>query len=304
MDGHIYKFLSNLCLSCQNTPLLNYISFTKKYLKLSFYKKETYNRKKKGGFYIYKRLFNKSRQLNKQIREIKKELKELPNGKLICCGDSWYRSDGHKKTYIKKKDKNLAEQLAIKKYLSTLLEDLEKEKSATDMYLRHCPKEKKVDSLFKNHDELQNLLSKHFSPLSKELDDWMKSPYEHNLIHTEHLKQKVCSKEFVRSKSEAMIAKVLKQNKIPYRYECALNLGEIQTYPDFTIRHPKTGEYFYWEHFGLLDKADYVENMHKKMRHYTSNNIMPGINLIATYETQNKPLTFEIIEMLVNYYFL
>lgn len=249
-------------------------------------------------------MLNRKKQLNKQIRETKKQLEAFPSGKLVCCGDSWYRSDGHKKTYIKKKDKKLAEQLAIKKYLSTLLEDLEKERSATDMYLRHCPSTKRVDELFKTSDTLQNLLSPFFSPLSKELDDWMKSPYEHNLIHPEHLNQKVATNEFVRSKSEAMIARVLKQNKIPYRYECALILDEVQTYPDFTIRHPKTGEYFYWEHFGLLDKADYVESMHKKLRHYTSNHIMPGINLITTYETLEKPLTFEMIELLVNYYFL
>lgn len=63
----------------------------------------------------------------------------------------------------------------------------------------------------------------------------------------------------MRSKSEAMIVKVLKQNKIPYRYEAKLLFGDIEMYPDFTIRHPKTGQWFYWEHFGLLDKADYVK---------------------------------------------
>lgn len=228
----------------------------------------------------------------------------MPEGKLICCKDSWYRSDGHKKTYIKKKDKELAEILAIKKYLSTLLEDLEKEKCATDMYLRHCPKEDgKADKLLTESSELQNLLSPYFSPLSKELDDWMKSPYEHNSIHPEHLNQKVSVNEFVRSKSEAMIAKVLKLNKIPYRYECKLTLDEMVIYPDFTIRHPKTGEYYYWEHFGLLDKTDYVKRMHKKMQNYTNNGIMPGIHLITTYETQDKPLTFEMVEMMVKYYF-
>lgn len=229
----------------------------------------------------------------------------MPEGKLICCKDSWYQSDGHKKTYIKKKDRTLAEKLAAKKYLSALLEDLEKEKSATDMYLRHCPMENnKVDALFKKSTEFQNLLSPYFSPLSKELDNWMKSPYHHNLKHPEHLTQKISVSEFVRSKSEAIIAKVLKQNRIPYRYECQLVLDDIELYPDFTIRHPETGEYFYWEHFGWLDKPDYVKRMHSKLQLYTSNNIMPGINLITTNETKEKPLTFEMVEMLVKYYFL
>lgn len=82
--------------------------------------------------------------------------------------------------------------------------------------------------------------------ISKELDDWMKSPYQHNLKHPEHLTQKISATEFVRSKSEAMIAKVFKQNKISYRYECQLVLDDIELYPDFTIRHPKTGKYYYF----------------------------------------------------------
>ena len=194
----------------------------------------------------------------------------MPQGKLICCGDSFYQSDGHKKSYIKKKDKPLAEKLAIKKYLSALLEDLEKEKSATDMYLRHCLKNRKVDEIFSSSNLLQNLLSSYFSPLSKELDDWMKSPYLTNTKHPEHLTVKVGPNEFVRSKSEAMIAQLLKQNQIPYRYECQLILDDMEIYPDFTIRHPRTGEVFIWEHFGLLEK----------------------------------PLTFEMIEMLIQYYFM
>lgn len=30
---------------------------------------------------------------------------------------------------------------------------------------------------------------------------------------------------------------------------------------------------------------------------------IPGINLITTYETLEKPLTFEMIEMIIQYYF-
>jgi len=210
-----------------------------------------------------------------------------------------------KKTYIKKKDKLLAEQLAARKYLSTLLDDLEMERSAFDMYLRHCSKGfEKANALFTGSTEFLSLLSPYFSPLSKELDDWMKSPYIKNQKFLEHLTKKVGSDEYVRSKSEAMIAKVLKQNKIPYRYECQLLLGDIELYPDFTIRHPSNGKEFYWEHFGWLDKPDYVKNMHSKMQLYTSNNIMPGIHLITTYENQEHPLTFEMIEFLVQHYFL
>ena len=35
---------------------------------------------------------------------------------------------------------------------------------------------------------------------------------------------------------------------IPFRYECALTLGNTTVYPDFTIMHPNTGELIYREH--------------------------------------------------------
>lgn len=254
-------------------------------------------------------MLEKSGEIEEKIVKLKKQLEILPEGKLVCNlngpNSKWFQSDGHNKVYIPKRNRALAEKLAVKKYLSFLLEDLTHEKIAIGFYLRHHSNyEPKAEKLLTESSEIQNLLSPYFSPLSKELDDWMKSPYEHNLKHLEHLNHKISATEYVRSKSEAMIAKVLKQNKIPYRYECKLILDEIEMYPDFTIRHPRTGEYFYWEHFGLLDKPDYVKRMHSKMKHYTDNNIMPGINLITTYETRDNPLSFELVEVLIKYYFL
>lgn len=258
---------------------------------------------------IYQKMLKRSQQLEAQIQIVRQKLKEMPEGKLICSHTGpyckWERSDGHTKTYIKKKDRLLAEKLAAKKYLSALLDDLSHEKISTDLYLRHISNhEPKAEKLLEDSSEVGKLLSPYFSPLSKELDDWMKSPYEQNLKYPEHLTQKVGPNEFVRSKSEAMITKVLKQNRIPYRYECQLQIADLELYPDFTIRHPRTGKTYYWEHFGLLDKSDYVKSMNSKIQIYTANGLMPGINLIATYENQDNPLTFEMIEMIVNYYFL
>jgi len=263
----------------------------------------------RGGFTIYERMIKRRRQIDEKIRSIVKQQKKLPEGKLICSRTGpyykWYRSDGKKKTYIPKKERTLAEKLAAKKYLMALWNDLNHEKYAIDLYLRrHSNYKSEVDVLLTGSPEVAKLLSPYLSPLSKELDEWMKSPYEINSKNPEHLTQKIGANEFVRSKSEAMIAKVLKQNKIPYRYEAKLELGTVEMYPDFTIRHPKTGEYFYWEHFGLLDNPDYVKNMHLKLQTFTNHGIMPGINLITTYENQETPLTFEMIEMMVEYYFL
>jgi len=58
---------------------------------------------------------------------------------------------------------------------------------------------------------------------------------------------------------------ILYADNIPFRYECALQLDNITIYPDFTIRHPQTGETIYWEHFGRMDKDDYSKNAFSKL---------------------------------------
>ena len=97
--------------------------------------------------------------------------------------------------------------------------------------------------------------SVHCTPIEKELAEWQSASYEKNPNHPENLKIQSISGNWVRSKSEALIDMILYVNKIPFRYECGLQLGSRLMYPDFTIRHPKTGEFYYWEHFGLMDVA-------------------------------------------------
>lgn len=253
-------------------------------------------------------MLNKSKELKERIDDIQSQLKNMPEGKLICSHTGpyckWECSDGHQKKYIKKKDKSLAEKLAVKKYLLSLLDDLKHEKTAIDMYLRHHSNyEPKAIKILTESSEVQKLLSPYFSPLSKELDEWMSTPYERNEKHPEHLKHQIGKCEFVRSKSEAIIGKVLRMNHIPFRYESAITLNGITIYPDFTIRHPKTGEVYYWEHYGLADDMTYIKSMNYKMELYISNQIIPSINLITTYETKDKPLSFEMVEAIVEFYF-
>lgn len=193
--------------------------------------------------------------------------------------------------------------ISHKKYLSFKLEDLEDEKKAIESYLRHLKHRKSIELLI-NHSEYQKLLKPYFSPISEELSNWTNAPYECNQKYPEQLVHKGSSGKYVRSKSESMIDMVLYIHKIPFRYECALCLGETTLFPDFTIRHPKTGELFYWEHFGLMDNLEYSKNAYSKLQLYTNHGIIPSIQLIATYETREHPLTADVIERLVETYFL
>lgn len=232
---------------------------------------------------------------------------DLPPGTLICSRNGkhfkWYQCIDHLKTYISKKNRHLAEQLALKKYLSLLLEDLSHEKRALQFYLDHHSESPKAELLLK-HPEYKALLSQHFRTFSQDLSDWIDAPYERNPHHPEHLIHKSSSGNILRSKSESIIDMLLYINQVPFRYECALLLGEITLFPDFTIRHPKTGEIFYWEHFGLMDSPVYSQNVCSKLQLYASHGIIPSIHLITTYESKENPLDPDIVQKIITHYFL
>ena len=241
-----------------------------------------------------------------ELRTIQKQLQKLPPGKLICSRNGttvkWYQGDGHSKTYIPKANRALAEQLALKKYLQQQEQILLQKQAAITAYLKYYP----ADSLSSDDPHLlsdpacEDLLRSYFST-AKNLPDvsnvsylpnistnsaveWSAASYERNPLHPEQLLHKTVSGERVRSKSEAMIAMLLHLNAIPYRYECALSLGGVTLFPDFTIRHPGTGALYYWEHFGLMDDPAYAKNAGSKLSLYAANGIIPSVHLITTYE--------------------
>lgn len=234
---------------------------------------------------------------------MQEKLKSYPDGKFYCTRDGnhykWYHSKGSVQTYIPKKNRELAVKLAEKKYLSLKLKELLQEKHALDFYLRHHSDET-AEEWLTNHPEYQQLLSNLFQSHS---DTWATSNFNSNPRHPEHLIHKTISGNIVRSKSEALIDIALYMNKIPFRYECALQLGETIVYPDFTIKHPITGKLYYWEHFGKMDNPKYAQNCIYKLHNYTSHGILPGIHLITTYESKEKPLTSEKIKNTITEYF-
>ena len=251
---------------------------------------------------------HRKEQIVKQIKQIEEKIKKLPEGKLNCAGNGkyckWYQSDGKRNVYIHKKNQTLAEQLAAKKYLVLLKNDLQQELEAIEAYLKkHQSSLGQAERLLVEPSEYQKLLSPYFKPNSQELLEWQNSPFEQNTKYKENLIIKTSSGRYVRSKSEALIEMALYRKQIPFRYECALQLGKWIIYPDFTIRHPNTGEIYYWEHFGKMDDTEYAEKAFLKLERYNAHRIVPSIQLITTFETRDNPLGPETVDKLIEQYF-
>ncbi len=109
--------------------------------------------------------------------------------------------------------------------------------------------------------------------------------------------------ERVRSKSEKIIADKLYMLGIPYRYEYPILLegynGYFNSYPDFTILRMSDRQEIYLEHFGLMDDADYVNTVLRKLDTYERNGFYLGVNLFFTYETSKRPLNTVSLDRLL-----
>ena len=257
----------------------------------------------------YEKMIAEKAGIEQKIALLEKRINELPDGELQCAGNGryckWYCKQGDQRRYLPKKERKLAEQLTKKKYLLLQLNDLLHEKEAVEEYLKYresYPSQAK--RLITEKSEYQKMILPQLNVLENECIIWQNSSYKTNPKYPEQLIYKTSTGQYVRSKSEMLICMLLQEHGIPFRYECELQLGGKIIYPDFTIMHPKTGEIYYYEHFGMMDDEVYCKSACAKIQLYATNGILPSIQLITTFETQTHPLLPETVERIIEQYFL
>ena len=109
----------------------------------------------------------------------------------------------------------------------------------------------------------------------------------------------------VRSKSELIIANMLEQYGIPYKYEKPLHLrgtGEVR--PDFSCLKVRSRKEVIWEHFGMLDNLTYANKNVAKLASYHQNGFYVGENLITTFETSQNQISSKLIKGMIEQYLL
>ena len=111
--------------------------------------------------------------------------------------------------------------------------------------------------------------------------------------------------DYVRSKSEALIADRLYALGIPYFYEQAGIFDEINgcvIHPDFYVLNKRTKKEYVWEHCGIMDNSTYCNTTLHRLKIFTENGFIQGKNLLFSYETGQTPLNIDYIELLINEY--
>lgn len=238
---------------------------------------------------------------------MKHQLSSFPPGELIVHQNGPYtkfflKTDKDYR-YIPSKDREIKKLYAQKKYLQAQIQDFQAEQELLLTYLTNHEKyASKAESLLSVQSHYRDLLIDTFSTLDSPAKQWLSEEYPTNPNFPEQLKYPCPSGKYVRSKSELLIATALFSHHIPFRYENELMLDGTPYYPDFTILHPLTGEIVYWEHFGLMNDPGYVKKASRKIEHYISCGIYPGLNLITTYESDDIIFSPPIIEQTLQHY--
>lgn len=213
--------------------------------------------------------------------------------------DNWTRK------YIKKSEVSLAKALAQKHYYGVIRPILRKKLNELKRFLEKCP----TDELEKVYDNLsierRNLVVPIQMGVKEKIRQWQAENYEKNMMYPENLRYETEQGDVVRSKSEVIIANILFQNRkdILYKYERPLEVienGRKKTnYPDFTILNIHTGKVIYWEHAGRMDDPNYANEFVRKMNTYIANDLLPGRDVVVTYESQNQALDIRVVKQLV-----
>lgn len=209
-----------------------------------------------NGKTLYHKMTLLRESLLKEIESLQCRINQFPEGELFCSKNSnytkWHICKEGKMIYLPKSQRDFARRMADKKYLASLMQDLQHELNEVNQYLsKHKDNPQKAKALLTANSAYTELLEQ--SSQIDYLSAWAQKTYETNTFHPEGKIHTAPGALHVRSKSEALIATFLFTNHIPFRYECALQIGGRTIYPDFTIRHPETGAFYYWEHFGKMD---------------------------------------------------
>lgn len=249
---------------------------------------------------LYDAMQVEKRRLEQEICNMERKLETLPQGRLVCAGTKdypqYYQCIGSKKIYITKQNYLIAEQLALKKYLLCRIRDFRRKLKGVCAYLTTTnPDLDTAPKLLHSTSKCGALLASCFRPENVSLAQWAREEYPQNKKYPDQLKHDTVMGLKVRSKSESMIVRELVACKIPFHYEEELEIDEVRLYPDFTLRHPQTGELYYWEHFGRLDDVRYQKILCQKLQLYMQAGIFPSDRLILTWETRNTPLTLKEI---------
>ena len=247
---------------------------------------------------LMNQLQNRKNVLKRAITKAEREARSFPEGHLrVSCtrGRSrYYKVDSSSQPsgrYLSVNEDLLVTSLAQKAYNERFLSAAREE---LQVILKFTARLEKLDSerVYQEQSAARKEFVKpYIIPEDEYIRAWLEESYISNPYNEDDKRFDTKKGDKVRSKSEAIIADMLYELGIPYRYEQVVSLSSgALRYPDFTILNIKAREEVYLEHLGMMDLDDYREGNLGKIDEYRASGIYIGKNLLLTFESPSHPL--------------
>ncbi|SFG35542.1 hypothetical protein SAMN04487761_11433 [Lachnospiraceae bacterium C7] len=206
--------------------------------------------------------------------------------------------------YVKSKDVYKLKKIAQKQYSQAVYQKLLNNQHAIEKFLKNY----NVNKIHQEYNKMAEGRKVLVTPII-ETDElyrinWLDDEYE-SMPFVKETEFYTNNGIRVRSKSELIIANLLEQYDIPYKYEKPLvlkGIGKIR--PDFICLNSKTHQEYVWEHFGMMDNADYANKNVVKLHCYQQNGYYPGVNMIVSFETSAQPISSKNLKKIIEQYLL
>lgn len=262
--------------------------------------------------YVFRAMLDTEiRSLTKLHRKVEKNLSKTPEGSMHVLNAKKRKSPmyyqyvpGKKLKYLGRKDTRIIHALAQKGFDSDMLEVV-----STRLYHAKLLRGDYDQTFQEMYDSQDDERKKLVYSLAVSDQDFIKEWYEKIPDRTNSMPMEASiltnNNEYVRSKSEKILADEFNRRGIPYRYEPRITLRSGQVlHPDFALLNVHTRETIYLEHLGMIDSPEYAVRALEKLRWYQESGYILGKNLIITFETQNAPLNKKQIDQLIEEYLL
>ena len=245
------------------------------------------------------------------IQKKQKALEQAPKGRLVATKNGNQRTeyrhaiDGAR-VYLSAGEADKISALAQKRYDASFLKVLEHNYSCKENAAKWLSRQWSYDSAGSHASEaLKFTWSSYEEELETAKREWQEKPFYALEFHEEEKTVETKRGELVRSKSEKIIADLLYDLGLAYKYEKRLYVHDRCYYPDFTIYDPVHDRELLLEHFGGMDDGEYAKNMVVKINDYERAGYEVGKTFFYTLETRTVHANMRRLEReLRDYFFL
>ena len=242
--------------------------------------------------------------VTKMAFQTETKLKGYPEGRIKISkrGKNTYYYQISNRTnlkLLKNTDRKIIDKLIQKRYLEKVLDAFKTELDALNKMQKLYP-ETIAEEIY---DGLSDERKAHIKPIiptdEQFVSRWLSEPYTKKPISDDVPVYVTKKGERVRSKSEMIIANMLYDCGIPYKYECPVLVGGEIFHPDFTILRLSDRKIIYYEHCGRMGDPGYVEDMIERSRKYALEGIFQGEKLFYTFESAKQPLDVRVVTAMI-----